>query len=447
MMKEISRPKTVLVPFGYPGYPQELLDRFTRESEVTIKNLGIDLITAPMVKNIQDVSKARKTLREYEYDFIIVLVLSWIEAPQVIATLKEYFHKPIFLWSHTTFRENGEKLTLGSLPGAAVVRETLEEIDAKLKFVWGMPDEEKVKEELGCFARVSHALRQLSYSRIGLLGYLSMGMYTGAFDHLSIRRNLGPEIDQIDQYVLIKKIGDIKSTKVEELKKKVQKEWDIGRAVTDQDLEITLKMYLALKDLVEEFEWAALTIKCQYELSKYYKHTPCVPISMLADELPCSCEGDIPLIVTQLMMRYLSDQTVSYGDVHTIEGDKVLLGACGYAPLSLGEGRPRVDKTTVLYEGLANCTVYREGKVTLARLSYTKDRGYKMHIATGQAHKPEPFREVGCLPYPSMEVDLDGSGEDFGQNIMSQHYSIVYGHLKTELIELCKLLNIKPVVV
>jgi len=138
-MNEISKPKVILLPFGYPGYPQELLDRFTRASEATIKNLGMDLITAPMVKNIQDVSKARKILREYEYDFIIVLVLCWIEAPQVIATLKEYFHKPIFLWSHTTFRENGEKLTLGSLPGAAVVRETLEEIDAKFKFVWGMP--------------------------------------------------------------------------------------------------------------------------------------------------------------------------------------------------------------------------------------------------------------------------------------------------------------------
>jgi len=446
-MKETSKSKTVLIPFGYPGYPQELLDRFTKESEVTIKNLGIDLITAPMVKNIQEVSKARKTLRENEYDFITILVLSWIEAPQVIATLKEYFHKPLLLWSHTTFREKGEKLTLGSFPGAAVLRETLEEMDSKLKFVWGMPDEEKVKEELAHFARISHTLRQLSYSRIGLLGYLSMGMYTAAFDHLSIRKNLGPEIDQIDQYALIKRIEDIKPAKVEELKKKIQKEWDIAEAATDQDLEITLKMYLALKDMIEEFEWTALTIKCQYELSKYYKHTPCVPLSMLADELPCSCEGDIPLIVTQLMMHYLSNQTVSYGDVHTIEGDKVLLGACGYAPFSLGEGRPKVDKTTVLYEGLANCTVYKEGKITLARLAYTKDRGYKMHIATGEAHKPEPFREVGCLPYPSMEVTLNGSGEDFGQNIMSQHYSIVYKDLKTELIELCRLLNIKPVVV
>ena len=116
-MKEISKPKTVLIPFGYPGYPQELLDRFTKESEVTIKNLGIDLVTAPMVKKIQEVSKARKILRENEYDFITVLVLSWIEAPQVIATLTGYFHKPVLLWSHTTFRENGEKLTLGSLSG------------------------------------------------------------------------------------------------------------------------------------------------------------------------------------------------------------------------------------------------------------------------------------------------------------------------------------------
>ena len=445
MISNMEKVKTVLVPFGYPGYPQELLDRFSKESEATIRSEGIDVVTAPMVKDMQGVSRARKVLRESEPDFITVLILSWIEAPQVIATLKEYLHKPIFLWSHTMFREKGERLTLGGLPGAAVVRETLEEMDAKFIFVWAMPGEEKVKQELRSFSRITFALRQLSGARIGLLGYISMGMYTGAFDHLSLRKNIGPEIDQIDQYLLIKRIEDIKMPQVEALKKRVKKDWNIASAVTDQDLEITLKMYLALKGLAEEFAWSALTIKCQYELSRHYKHTPCVPLSMLADELPCSCEGDIPLIVTQLAMYYLSNQVVSYGDVHTIEGDKVLMGACGYAPFSLGEGKSSVDKSTVLYEGLANCTIYQEGTVTLARLGYTKERGYKMHLAIGQAHKPQPFREVGCLPYPSMEVSLEGSGEDFGQKIMSQHYAIVYGDIKQQLIELCKLLNIKPV--
>jgi len=447
MSQGLRKPKAVLVPFGYPGYPQELLERFTEESEKVVKNLQIDLTTTPIVKVLSDIPSAQKLLRERDYDFIIALILSWIEAPQVIETLKEYFSKPILLWSHTMFKEKGERLTLGPIPGVGVIRETLEEMEANFKFIWGMPKEKKVQDQISSFAKVASTIHQLSHSRIGLLGYISMGMYTAAFDHLSLRKRIGPEIDQLDQYVLIKKIEEIKPERVKRLINQVKKEWNIAKAVTPQDLDITLKMYLALKDLVKEFNWSAVNIKCQYELSKYYKHTPCVPLSMLGDELPCSCEGDIPLITTQLIMYYLSGATATYCDIHTIEENRLLMGACGYAPFSLGKGKAKVDRTTVLYEGLANCTIYREGEVTLARLAYTKDREYKMHIAKGQAHQAEPFHEVGCLPYPSMEVTLEGSGEEFGQQLMSQHYSVVYADIQKELLELCRLFKIKPILV
>ena len=58
---------------------------------------------------------------------------------------------------------------------------------------------------------------------------------------------------------------------------------------------------------------------------------------------------------------------------------------------------------------------------------------------------PEPFHEVGCPPYPSMKVVLEGDTEHFGQNMCSQHYAIVYGDISNELIELCKLLGIRAI--
>ena len=217
--------------------------------------------------------------------------------------------------------------------------------------------------------------------------------------------------------------------------------------MTDEDLKITMKMYLALKKIVEEFGWDAVTVKCQYELSRYYKVTPCVPLSMLADEIVCSCEGDVPLIITQLIMHYLTGKPVTYTDVHNIDLDKktLLLGACGFAPFKMALGKPKVDKHTALYIGLLNSTVYKTGRVTLARLASDKN-GYKMHIATGEANVPEPFREVGCSPYPSMEVTIDGDPYHFGQHMMSQHYAVVYDNIKDELIEFCKLLDIRPVI-
>jgi len=239
----------------------------------------------------------------------------------------------------------------------------------------------------------------------------------------------------------------MKDNRVKDLLEKVKREWNIGANVTDKDLITTLKMYQVLKEMVEEFNWSAVQIKCQYELSKYYKSVPCVPLSMLGNELPCSCEGDIPLVVTQLLLHYLTGKIVSYGDIHTIEEKNILIGACGYAPFGLCEGKPKVDKTVTLYEGVANCTLYKEGRVTLARLGYQRDRSFKLHIITGEAKKPRPFKEVGCLPYPSMEIILDGKGEEFAQDLMSQHYAIVYGDFREELLELAKFLSLTPKVV
>lgn len=272
-------------------------------------------------------------------------------------------------------------------------------------------------------------------------------MYTAAFDHLPLRQKLGPEIDHVDQYLIIKKIEEMEDERVKALVKDAREKWEIGSEVSERDSMVTLKMYVALKDWVKEFDWSALTIKCQYELSKYYKAVPCVPLSMLGDEIPCSCEGDIPLITTQLMMHYLTGAVVTYADVHTIRENGILFGACGLAPFSLCSGSPKVDKTTILYEGVANCTVYKEGEVTLARLAYKKDRSFKMHVIKGMAQKPEPFHEVCCLSYPSMEIILDGSAEKFAQTMMSQHYALVYRNIDKELLRLCELLEIEPVTI
>ena len=443
----MKKPKAVMIPFGYPGYPPELLKRFRDASVKHLKRLGIDLVTTPTVIEFADTRKVRQQARKEDFDFVVVLVLSWLEAPNVVEAVRDFAHKPLLLWSHTMYKEKDQWLTLGPIPGATVLRQAFEELRWNFKFVYGQPGDRQLDDEMTTFARAAAARYRLQHSRIGLLGYVSMGMYTAAFDHLSLLRDLGPEIDQIDQFVLVKRLEAIKNSEVKPLIDKARREWQIARAVRQKDLEISLKMYVALKRLAEEREWSALNVKCQYELSKDYGYTPRVPLSMLGNELPCSCEGDVPLIAAQLVMHYLTGRIASYGDVHTVEPDRLIMGACGYAPFDMGEGKPKVDRTTILYKGLANCTIYREGEVTIARLGYTPDRKLRMHVAYGRALRPRKFQEVGCLPYPAMEVEMEGLGDQFAQGMMSQHYGIVYGDIRNLLRELLRQTGIEGVFV
>jgi hypothetical protein len=153
------------------------------------------------------------------------------------------------------------------------------------------------------------------------------------------------------------------------------------------------------------------------------------------------------LIAAQIGMRHLTNKIVAYGDIHTVEPDSLIMGACGFAPFDLGEGQPKVDRTTQLYEGLANCTIYKEGRITIARMGYTPDRKLKMHVTAGDARPPRKFQEINCLPYPGMELDIPGLGEEFGQGMLSQHYGIVYGDIRAELRELLRISGIEGVFV
>ena len=193
---------------------------------------------------------------------------------------------------------------------------------------------------------------------------------------------------------------------------------------------------------MDEHQWDALTIKCQYELSRTFGLAPCQPLSILGDEVVSSCEGDITLVLSQLILYYLTGAPISYGDLHHVTNTHTLWGACGFAPISFAYGKPLIEKHTALYAGLLNSSPYKPGRVTLARVSAHKG-GFKMHVTTGEAELPPSFHEVGCPVYPFTNVKMDGNIKEFMQNLGSQHYGIAYGDVSKELEFLCKMLGMK----
>ena len=440
------KPKALLIPFSYPEYPGEVVNKYIRLSEDMLKRIGINFFTTDKVLDYSDITKVIKQARSEDFDFIIANVVSWVEAQNVIGVLDHFKREKICLWSHTTYKEDGEIVTLGPIPAAAILRETMEESDYSFKFVYGMPDSKEVENEILDFAYAGYAISRMKDLRIGLFGYYSMGMYTGGFEHIKVKNKLGPEIIHLDQYLIIKYTEEVKEDEIKELRDKAKKEWEILNTVNNEVLDKTLKMYVALKKLKDEYKLDAMTVKCQYELSRIYKIVPCVPLSLIAEEIPASCEGDVPLILSQIILYYISgNEVVSYGDVHDIIGNGIIIGACGFAPFSkLADKKPKIDKHTALYEGLLTTSPYIEGKVTLNRIASYKD-SYKMHIVTGDSVKNPPFHEIGTPLYPCMQVNFDGDLKKFMQDIMSQHYAIVYGNYKDRLIYYCRLIGIKTV--
>jgi L-fucose isomerase-like protein len=435
-------PRVACVSFGYPDYPPEQISQMIHDSHKALEQMGIEVLPAPPVITLDDVEAARAFLKHETFDAIVLVLVSWVEAPLLIATVRPYHDVPMVLWSHTTFMEGASRVTLGALPAAGVIRETLEEMAFRFCFVYGMPNEAHLATTIVPFARAASTVQRLATARIGLYGYASMGMYTGTIDHTQLRSQLGPEIDHVDQYLIVERFNRLSDEDVQQYTAR-STDWNVLPIITSADMNRTYRMYAAIKSLAEQGRHDALTIKCQYELSRTFGMAPCMPLSMLADEMVVSCEGDLPLVVTQLILHYLTGTPTSYGDLHHVTERSLLLGACGFAPLSFAAARPVINKHTALYEGILNSSPYREGTVTLARLSSMPGGTFKMHIAGGKSVPGPLFHEVGCPPYPFITVELDENIDEFMQRICSQHYAIVYGDVRSELRQLCHMLGVK----
>lgn len=202
------------------------------------------------------------------------------------------------------------------------------------------------------------------------------------------------------------------------------------------------RIYLTLKKIIDEFNLNALTVKCQYEFSKDLGFVPCVPLSILADEgIVCSCEGDIPLTFTMIILNYLTSQPIYYGDLVDIRDNRIYLSSCGFAPLFLSlSPNMGIGVHKYFFKGLRSGIVLKKGKVTLARLGRIK-RDYVMHIAVGKVIETELRQGL----FPAAEIELEGI-DDFIENIMSQHYALAYGDLREKLKILCNLLGLKYII-
>jgi len=430
-----------VIPFAYPFYPREIIDEQVELSKRLLKKLTPAF--ADTVFDGHDSKKALKMLRAHDPDLVVALLVSWIEAPHVIDTLRDYFGKPLVLWSHTSFQREGKKQTLGAFVAGGVVKQTLDDFNAPFVFIYGRPGDTGVLLQIERGYRAAKAVKRLKSTRIGLIGYPALGMYTGTVDPIAVKKLLGPEIVHIDQYQLIQKSEAVSESHAKKITGNIKDLAGLGSNVSEENISLSSKMYTALKELVDENQLDAVTVKCQYELSQIYKYTPCVALSLLGNEFPSSCEGDLLTILSQVILYYLTGEAVTYADIHEVLDERVLVASCGFAPFSMSE---REDRTIArwgweAFSGVLNSSPLRKGTVTMARLS--RDRGgFKMHVATGKSVGRSEWNEIGCPPFPGTDIVLDGNTKAFAKELVSNHYALVYGDVREELRVMCDFLDV-----
>lgn len=438
-----TQAKIVIVTVGHPDYPNEVGERIALEIAGKLTECGVEgKVACGSATDHRAAAEHGQWSARSGADGVILLVGTWIEAPTAMAAIREFDHLPFAVWSFTKGPYADMPALTGSFVGQAVLKGALDRLGYPCEYIVGTPDEQECLDRALAFSRAAFALQRLKRTRLGLIGYASMGMYSGTIDHVLTRGILGPEILHIDTHTLIEKtkqVGDEDCLPVvEELRGFAR----IADDVTDEQLRTAARMALALRQLAEEHDLHGLTVKCQYELSQDFGMTACVPLSLLADwGTVASCEGDLPCLVTQQALHWLTGRTTWYGDLLDVSSDAAYLSPCGFCPFSLAAD-PQERAICQLghpgFDGIISSAVVKPGPVTIGRV--LEGRGeFRLVYALGEGMPSE----LRMGRFPALSVSLPGGTQRLIETLGSQHFAVVHGHLGEELRVLCRFLGIE----
>lgn len=449
------RPKAAFVGFGEVNTPKEIIQQKCDQAVAWLSSAGLDVnSTAPVCDDPQGetAQRAISELSAGKFDLMIACVAGWIPSHTVIRVVSEFRHLPIVLWGLSGRTENGRLITTADQAGTTALRQTMEELGFAFKYVPNFQDAQPRVDEIVRFARAASAVRTLRTWKIGMMGYRDMNLYNTLHDGVSLRKQLGVEIESFEMLEMVQRSEKVAAADVASVVAHIRDKWSFEKPASDKSLEKGIRYYLAIRDITRERSFQGISLIDVDGMKKLLQFPPAMIFILLADELKaCTIpENDALGAVTQLITKALTGQIGAYLEFYEFFSNGALMGVPDYVPSEIVEGPVRVTPSSFgqLAGGLLNVSQLKTGKVTLCRLAQRRGQ-YVLHIAVGNAVAPRAWEEAGWTPpapqLPGIEFVIDGDMEEFAQNVMGQHYIVSYGDHTEVLGEFCKLSGIEVI--
>ncbi|MGB9747335.1 MAG: hypothetical protein ACPLXM_10450 [Bacteroidales bacterium] len=442
------------VAFGTQFYEPGNLKWISKRAEKELIDAGLHLVsTDPVYGEYEEPERAIKELRGKDFDFLFINIINWIDSRGVFKVLQAFRDVPMILYSFGGFTDSdgkfgksGTLISPAAGAGSTSLRLVMEEWGLRFRYLFNAPDSPMDIKNIMTFARAAHAVKKLKHARLGMIGFNDMGLYSTSINPSRLRNDLGPEIESVDMLQLQKRMDAIPQEEVHKEMKRITADWDYPLGKPDENvIEKAIRMYMATVQLCREKKFDSFSYKCVDGVDLEMGLTHAVPSSLVADAgYPYVDENDLGNSVAQLMLAWSSGQPVTFLEHYEHHPEWILLGEDGYVPSAFIEGRPQIKKiSTVLLEGIAHCTNFRKGRMTLASLAETR-KGYRLHIVTGEGKERPQWVEMGVpLPsWPSITFYPDVPVRQILDHVQSQHFAAIFGDYANELKDICHILQI-----
>ena len=273
----------------------------------------------------------------------------------------------------------------------------LQKFDKKLVLIDGKISDLSNQEKLKKFLKVISIKKMLADSNLGLIGSRSDGMLENAFNELELRKQVGPEVINISLLSFFNDFNQIKESSINKAADYLFKGKDISR-INKETISGSVRIYLALKEIISKYGISALAIRCWPELKENNICSPCFALSKLYDEgIATACEADVNALVTMLIGERLSSDASFLSDLLKIDdiNNYAYYYHCGCASTKLCNNLLDIKYSEHPFDAVWKPGVIvefplKEGPVTFARMG---ERNGKFQIVayTGRAVKTDMF--------------------------------------------------------
>ncbi len=471
----MNKPRAALITFGdhrkneWEKVFQNLTEPRHEKLIENLKKMDIDLIyNESVARSRDDITRQVNELKARGAEFLLAHTPCWT-SPNLVVYGVQQAGLPTGVVGN---RDPGTHGCVGTFGASGA----LWQIGFDHKVFRDHYDSPELAAKILPFARAAAAKGRLNGAVFGYFGGRSIGIDTSQFDAMQWRKEFGVDAEHIDQSEIIFRAESIEQSRVDKMRS-----WIEGTAkdvvyndtkMTKEKFDFQIACYLATKDICRDLGLEFTAVKCMPELSNNF-----VPQCMTAAFLPnnydgeegekestvMACEADADGALTQQILKIVSGgKPTLFADVSHIDNDRKTIycincGAlCAWYAGRCGSPADNMKNITVkqsIRPGGGGITFFtaEKGPMQLARL-YRHNGKYRMAIIPCEAVTPEQevldelIEARGPHQLPVLFAKVGFDIEKFTQEYGSNHISGVDGHYTEELVELCSMLGIEPVV-
>ncbi len=301
--------------------------------------------------------------------------------------------------------------TSNSLAASLEILSYLKQKGLKGEVLHGSP--EYIRGRISNLEKIAKARENLYGTTLGVIGQPSDWLISSIYDEGTILQKLGVLVKDIPMEDLL-----------DEFDRQKDREVNPGPVPEVREaLPGAIRIYNALKVLVEDHDLGALTLRC-FDLLGTVHNTGCYALAKLNSEgIPSSCEGDVPALLSMMVAQALTGRTGFQANPARIDlqTGEMLFAHCTIPFNMVDEFNYDTHFESGIGVGIHGH--FPEGPVTVFKLSGTLDRAF---IAEGELFRNQ-YEQNLCRTQVWLRMSPDDA-RYFLTDPIGNHHIIIPGH-------------------